>query len=69
MEAELKFTYKKGFTYFDIIESPFIANNLLQSSITSYAMRSSYFDTSDEFLENVGQCSVLDVKMNVIILH
>ncbi|NLJ94138.1 MAG: CYTH domain-containing protein [Clostridiaceae bacterium] len=49
MEAELKFTYKKGFTYFDIIESPFIANNLLQSSITSYAMRSSYFDTSDEF--------------------
>ena len=48
MEAELKFTYKKGFTYFDIIESPFIANNRY-NQVSLLMMRSSYFDTSDEF--------------------
>ena len=49
MEAELKFKYKEGFSQFDIINASFIANNLLKAGNMSYAMRSSYYDTSDEF--------------------
>ncbi|HZJ68508.1 MAG TPA: CYTH domain-containing protein [Candidatus Eisenbacteria bacterium] len=50
MERELKFFYKDNFSQMDIIIHPIIENHLLSGDSMSYAMRSSYFDTSDELL-------------------
>lgn len=50
MESELKFFYKDGFSQADIIDDPLIVNNILTIGNMSYAMRSTYFDTSDELL-------------------
>lgn len=52
MESELKFVYKDGASFSDIIEQPIISDYLLSTGNMSYAMRSSYFDTEDEILRN-----------------
>lgn len=50
MESELKYFYKDGFTQFDVISEAIISEHLSKTGNMSYAMRSSYFDTSDQIL-------------------
>lgn len=50
MESELKFAYQDGYSQFDIMDAPIISDNLLPIGNMSYAMRSSYYDTSDNLL-------------------
>lgn len=50
MESEIKFAYQEGYSQFDIMDAPIISENLLPIGNMSYAMRSTYFDTSDDLL-------------------
>ncbi len=60
METELKFMYKEGYTQSDIIDEPIIAEHLINNWNMSFAMRSSYLDTSDEILRK--RRSVLRIR-------
>ncbi len=60
METELKYFYKDNYNQFDLLSEPVISAHLSKIGNMSYAMRSSYFDTSDEILRKAR--SVLRIR-------
>lgn len=60
METELKYFYQNNYNQYDILSEPIIADHLSKIGNMSYAMRSSYFDTSDEILRKAR--SVLRIR-------